>query len=446
MTRLQDNPYGRRTIWRGQLGPKLNEHYRKWTAERKIPWLATNFRAESLPFQDWQKFKEAFAPEVIAMAVEESTNPIETILDPFGGSGTTPLTSQFLGKKSITLEVNPYLADVIESKLTSYDIDRLSHEIDEFLREAKKSLQNQIGVPDTSRLPKTFVQADGLTRWLFRRDTMWFIQQLLDLSSHFTPATNRLIRTSIGGDLVAISNVYVSGKGRRYRSNWESREKSPAQAFSKIESSLMLAYNDIRVHRDRPERTYDLIRGDSRQAMKSVDKADLVVFSPPYPNSFDYTDIYNVELWVLGYLLDYEQNGNLRRKTLSSHVQIGRDYPPAPRDSRSLDECLSELRASRDTLWNKNIPEMIGGYFADMRGLLIESHRVLPDRGQCWLVVGDSRYGGVDISVAKILAELAESINFKVLKSSPIRNMRTAPQQGGQSELPESLVVLERMQ
>ena len=29
---------------------------------------------------------------------------------------------------------------------------------------------------------------------------------------------------------------------------------------------------------------------------------DLAVFSPPYPNSFDYTDVYNVELWAMGYL------------------------------------------------------------------------------------------------------------------------------------------------
>lgn len=53
---------------------------------------------------------------------------------------------------------------------------------------------------------------------------------------------------------------------------------------------------------------------------------DLAVFSPPYPNSFDYTDVYNIELWTLGYIRDAASNQRLRSATLSSHVQIGRKF------------------------------------------------------------------------------------------------------------------------
>ena len=68
------------------------------------------------------------------------------------------------------------------------------------------------------------------------------------------------------------------------------------------------------------------IGGDTRKRMADLDGPfDLILFSPPYPNSFDYTDIYNLELWVLGYLASAEDNLTLRRATLRSHVQIKRD-------------------------------------------------------------------------------------------------------------------------
>ncbi|MEW3673849.1 hypothetical protein QOZ77_32065, partial [Pseudomonas aeruginosa] len=86
--------------------------------------------------------------------------------------------------------------------------------------------------------------------------------------------------------------------------------------------------------------------------------ADLAVFSPPYPNSFDYTDVYNVELWVLGYLNDSADNRSLRQSTLASHVQIQRNYAPRPLGSATLDDVSKKLHASRELLWSRWIPNM----------------------------------------------------------------------------------------
>jgi len=44
--------------------------------------------------------------------------------------------------------------------------------------------------------------------------------------------------------------------------------------------------------------------GDGVAVTLAADPVDAAIFSPPYPNSFDYTDVYNLELWVLGYLDD----------------------------------------------------------------------------------------------------------------------------------------------
>ena len=64
--------------------------------------------------------------------------------------------------------------------------------------------------------------------------------------------------------------------------------------------------------------------------------------------------------------------------------------------------------------------------------------------GRAYVVVGDSRYRGVQIPVADILVELSEGLGFRKLADEPFRSMRASPQQGGKHELPETLVTLER--
>jgi hypothetical protein len=55
--------------------------------------------------------------------------PARRVIDPTGGSGTTALTCSFLGIDCDTVEVNPFLADVIEAKTRSYVTSELSEDM-----------------------------------------------------------------------------------------------------------------------------------------------------------------------------------------------------------------------------------------------------------------------------------------------------------------------------
>src|ERR1051325_9700311 len=103
--------------------------FNRWLADhdREAP-ISSNQPSLRLPFQRWFKFKEAFSPRFIFDCVQSMGTPPRTCLDPFGGSGTTALTCQFLGIRPITIEVNPFLADLIEAKLCCYDLERLKRD------------------------------------------------------------------------------------------------------------------------------------------------------------------------------------------------------------------------------------------------------------------------------------------------------------------------------
>ena len=187
-----------------------------------------------------------------------------------------------------------------------------------------------------------------------------------------------------------------------------------------------------------------MLRGDCRELISKIEMVDLAVFSPPYPNSFDYTDVYNLELWALGYLRNSMENTELRKATLRSHVQIHRDMGGRRYSSSALTRTLHELEKVRLSLWNRHIPDMVCAYVSDMGDMMAALSSRLRPGGRVYMVVGDSRYGGVDVPVAKILAQIARYVDLSLLNAESCRSMRASPQQGGKQELPETLLVFSK--
>lgn len=428
---------------RNDRGTFMQLAFEQWTKGRQVPTLGTNAGAEKLPFQTWRHFKEAFAPELVARAVSESSLDVRKCIDPFGGSGTTALACQFLGVEPVTMEVNPYLADLIEAKLAAYDGAMLTRDLGQIIRAVRDECRHH----DLSWLPPTFVAPGVDERWIFEEAVAQRIESYrLAISELATPLHQMFFRAILGGFLVDVSNVLISGKGRRYRQNWQSRRQLPETVDQQFLVRTQRALYEIARYSTRPMTRYTLIRGDCRETISRSPTVDLAVFSPPYPNSFDYTDVYNVELWMVGYLHDSASNRILRQSTLSSHVQVQREFGPRPSGSQTLDSVSTQLHGVQKALWNRRIPNMVDGYFADMTTVIKALESCLSPGGEAWAVVGDSLYANVHIPVAKILSELAPTCGFETVRIEAFRSMRSSAQQGGRAELAESLVVFRKIQ
>lgn len=415
--------------------------FHEWTGGRTVPSLGTNDGADPIAFQRWHHFKESFPPELIAAAVASSQRRVERCLDPFGGSGTTALACQMLGIDSDTIEVNPFLADVIAAKLQTYDIDALIRDLMSVRRTAR--LQPSIG-PDEyfAHTPKSFIERPDSERWIFATSTASRIASILTAIDMLDSQPHRrLFRVIVGGLLAEVSNVIVSGKGRRYRRNWQQAPDEPGRVDALFSCRAEQAIRDIQRFAHRPRVKATLHRGDARTQPVSGE-FDLAVFSPPYPNSFDYTDVYNLELWMLGYLKETQDNRRLRTSTLSSHVQLMREYAPAPDGSSTLLACLAQLDTVAHSLWSQWIPKMIGAYFADLITVIEKVYTHLGPSAEAWIVVGDSQYADTLVPVADILAELAVSRGWHIHRQEPIRHMKSSPQQGWKPKLAESLLVI----
>lgn len=414
-----------------------------WIGGRQIWTLGTNAGTHALPFQSWRPIKEAFAPELVERALHETRKTVRHIADPFGGSGTTALAAQFLGIRPTTIEVNPFLADLIEAKIAPVDFDKATFAFG-------RVVERVVGGhgpknPVFAGAPATFVEPGHKGRYIFSRAVARRIiayRTSIELVEDL--ACRRLFRVILASTTVPASNVTISGKGRRYRKGWRHREILPETVDRLFRKGVLQALYDLRRYAGRRCLGYRLLRGDARILSTKIGTCDLAVFSPPYPNSFDYTDVYNVELWTLGYLRSSAGNARLRHSTLRSHVQLSQEFDGPGVQSATLRDTVAELDAARDKLWNRHIPEMIGAYVKDLALVLANLSTCLRLFGRAYLVVGDSRYAGINVSVATILTEIAPRLGYEVILSEPCRSMRSSPQQGGRHVLAENLVVLER--
>ena len=418
--------------------------FRDWTGDRSISTVGTNAGSPSLPFQRWRRFKEAFAPEIVERALKETSGTVRHIADPFGGSGTTALAAQFLGVKPTTIEVNPFLADLIEAKIGTIDFGTATTSFGRVVdRVAGGCAPDRPFFPGA---PPTFVEPGRNGRYIFSRAVARrLLAYRAAIENVRDEGCKRLFRVVLASTAIPASNVVVSGKGRRYRQSWRERERGPEIVDELFRTGVLEAFHDLRRFASRRCRDYTLLRGDARILATEIGPHDLAVFSPPYPNSFDYTDVYNVELWTLGYLCNGDGNTRLRHATMRSHVQVLRDFNDRGVRSPTLTSTIDALRQVRGKLWNRHIPEMIGAYAGDLSIVMEHLRHGLRSRGRAYIVVGNSRYAGVDVPVAKILTEITQPLGYRLVALDPSRSMRSSPQQGGRHELDETLVVFERL-
>ncbi|MFE0015962.1 hypothetical protein ACFWXH_14025 [Mesorhizobium sp. NPDC059054] len=402
---------------------------------------SSNQGTAEVPFQRWFHFKEAFSPKFVADTLSALPYKAERCLDPFGGSGTTAVTCRMLGISSAIVEVNPFLADLIEAKLAPISAANFRASYEQLLSEIVIEPGDKALVEG---MPATMTEPGVNGRFVFSADVYTTVRAILRASSRLEAGQARLLRVLLGSVLVINSNVTINGKGRRYRRGWESRQRTASDLISSLDDAVDMATDDLTLYSNLPSGEHVVHRGDARTALAGVDQADVAIFSPPYPNSFDYTDVYNLELWMLGYLKSGPDNRTLRHQTLRSHVQMKWQNTQQLASSVSLEGTLEALRRARTDLWNPHIPEMIGFYFDDLVTVFGHLRRILAPGHHAIIAVGDSQYAGIHVDVASILEECVANLGFRVVEQGAIRSMRNSSQHGGGLELSEHCLVFER--
>jgi hypothetical protein len=195
--------------------------------------------------------------------------------------------------------------------------------------------------------------------------------------------------------------------------------------------------------------TTNIIEGSFNKADISQlkGKIGLTIFSPPYANCFDYFEVYKLEMWMGRFVKSYADFEPYRSQALRSHVNSSFDHSIS-NFNKDVDQ-IAELLTTYN-LWNKNIPDMIRGYFDDMTAILQNIYEVSKPSAEVHIIVANSGYKGILVPTDLLLAEIAREIGFHCDSITYARKIRSSSQQMKlieetyQDLMRESIVVLRK--
>ena len=405
----------------------------------------------------WYPFVEGYSKEFISKIVDEYKvlNKCQDIicLEPFAGSGTTPLELQDMGYLCYSFEVSPFMYDLacckMETTYTTKSFDNYYKQIACHFSESNIYSEEKIKTDF-----KTLVEQEGKEKWLLNREVRLGILDILEGINKFkSKKYQRLFKIALASILLEISNVYRNGKCVSYKENWKesinySREDVQKIFLKRLKSVFradILKMEKIKAQKKLFSNGKHCYHGDCRELIftKIPDKRiNLVITSPPYLNSRDYTDTYMVELKSLGYMENLKDVRQLREKTLRSHVQIKLgEFETLEIDE--LNNALDGIQKHKDKFWNNELLNMIKGYFLDINTLFVGLSKKMASDGMIFFNVANSAYYNVEIEVDKIVCKIAENNGFKVEEIREARRVKTSSQQKGISEgLSESVIVI----
>ncbi len=401
--------------------------------------------AAAMPRHRWYYFKEAFSPTIVSRAVERhGIGPDGRIVDPFCGSGTVPLEAAIQGRAAIGVEVNPFLAFVSRTKLQQCKPTVLKRELRRAVRGAK---QGKVSPLESF---STFSEGKGKDKWLFNRRVLRAFEGAWASAPSRRSGAGKLVRLALLGAAMDTCNAVRDGKCLRYTTTWQEDAFGAKDFVEALETRIGVMCQDLK---ERPIRSSStpILLSDVR-AIDVHRPFNLCITSPPYLNSFDYSDVYRPELFLGRFVATMRQLRSIRRRTVRSHVQASWK-PPAEKDFGTVyQNVMTVVNERAEDLWDHRIPMMIQAYFEDMKTVLRNLRRAALPRASAWLVVSTSAYAGVEIPVDLIIGGIAKSVGWKVREIAMLRALnRVAVQQwerlsqgaSGRPQLRESLVILD---
>ena len=384
-----------------------------------------NFKASmSSPRHRWFAYKEGFSPSFVRGFLNFHKIPEKcTVLDPFGGVGTTVLETGMRGGAGVAMEVSPLAAFIARTKATNFS----SNDVDLF----HSAIESFAEAPLVSKEKKP---ANSTVVSYFDPD---FLDAILKVKAFYSSCDNYLISSLI--KMALLSNIErfsthrKAGNGLKRKTRLSYNKDKPAieQVRAAILDLLKTYLEDI----NQVPLCGDVeIMNESSLELDSVlpeKHFDCMLTSPPYANCFDYSKIYMCELWLGDYFCSPTDQVIFRANSVRSHVHARWEERFDHFGSPVIDNLICPA-LSEQQLWSKYIPGMLQGYFNDLGRMLSGLMSVMKPGAPIGMVVSNSVYGGIPIATDLLLADIAKRLGFIIERIEVYRHIIPSSQQFNQ--------------
>lgn len=397
-----DHRAAARKVRRVRARADLARTYRGVTRQRPDLARAVGAGQRIEPLYGVVPYKEAFSPTVVRAILDHHSIDSGRLVDPFAGAGTSLLVAAERGLTAVGVDVIPFSAFASRTLLhiAATDWDALDGQLDRVLAHP---------ISRRGSFPDFPVRA-----WAF---TPAALAELTDLHAAIAQVPERegrdALRLALLCSVEAVSQAIKDGtslrrraKGRRYGRYGTQRSRLDVRDEF-LERLDLLRKGAETAGKPKPGST--VLTGDARdltKVLKGRKPFDMAVFSPPYPNRYDYVANYQLELGF-GFVDSATELRSLRRQQLRSHLEAPASTARTV-ELPALDEFLASLDASTHTIGQRNrVYRMVTGYFEDMSRVFTELAVVMNEGGKLAVVVGTQVFGGEPLPTDLLLADIA---------------------------------------
>jgi DNA modification methylase len=384
------------------------------------PIDATFRDSNRAPLHSWFPYLEGYSPRFVERVKHEYLRDAKRIIEPFAGSGTTPIVLGQAGIDCAYSEANPAMAFIVQTKLSALrlpvmqrrslanKLERLAQHLHERVRSARPA----------SELEESYL-ATFEQSIFFNTDAFEEILRLRAVNDEVSGNDSMLgdcLTLAVLASLIPCSRLKRAGD-LRYKTPKELLTEIPNPIDAVIERLLSQAA-DLASAIGLQADTY--FACDTAAALQdSLDKEwDGVITSPPYLNGTNYIRNARLELWYLRLLQSKADLRSLRDRVVTSginDVDARTDWRPITDGVRRV---VSEVQ---EKSYDDRIAKMVGGYFRDMASVLSSLGACIRTGGRLCIDIGDSIYAGVHVPTDDLLVEVAESLGFRTLERIHLR-------------------------
>ncbi|MEI7027968.1 hypothetical protein [Paenibacillus sp. y28] len=368
------------------------------------------------PIHRWYPYSEGYSYPLVEKEVIRIGKKIDCILDPFGGSGTTPLVASQKGIRSYYTEMNPFMRFVADTKINS--VIESNQDTDEILTELLKLRES---LPSIITQSTTISEFGGFEKF-FDIEILRQIKNysnFIDDANHLHPLTVRFANFALACVAVSVSNM-VRRTDLRYAREDEKKEYNK-NFTANIMDKLTEIITDIKdCSRTLISNTSCL--GEDARYFDSPEKIDVVVTSPPYLNGTNYIRNTKLELKLMKLIEKEDDLKTLHSKGIVAGINNVSKRNIIPHILPETSEYVEKLEADS---YDLRIPKMVAGYFYDMNNVFENLHRQMKSGGTFVLDIGDSQFAGVHIPTHEILQTLAVKNGFHFIDEEILRTRRS---------------------
>lgn len=380
----------------------------------------------SLGRHGWLRLTPAYSLHLVRELLERCRSS-EIVLEPFSGTGTTPLACASLGIRCDAIDINPFLVWLGNLKLTRFE-NGTAHAVKLAAARIAKDARNPCATTWKPNLHQ-------IEKW-WDTPTLHALAALCDAirnpKRQRAPGVSDILAIAFCRAMIQTANVSFGHQSMSFKKKDDHcglLAESPGGAGARVAAVFLAAAGEVAnsLETEPPVADCRVVLGDSRDLSASLPDAErrysAVVTSPPYPNRMSYIRELRPYMYWLGYLSDGRAAGELDWKAIGGTwgcaTSLLNSWTPNTHGNipfPEFDTIVHDISAGHALLGR-----YVHKYFEDIKGHILSLRNVLAPGARCHYIVGNSKFYDTMLPVEGIYAALFEDAGFLDVRIETIR-------------------------